>query len=376
MNQRNRGLLYALNTEDNAPALDPDDQGPIDVVVDHNHPETIEGLSLVEYAELSQQAENAMEMEEGGEALATESFSERWQNFKNRFETRMSNEDAYVDTMEKRLKEKLPAIQAATDKAASNVPISIFANANWFQLDNGKVLNSAPAIIAQLERLIEINTVMESEWVPVYSKAIKGMMDILAVGANDVESAYNKAYVMEASFPSPKLAALAKQPKPVKVGNGKTVSGKMTDPYPGSWVVVCYEVGDGHEKGVKRGYDFYTDHSGAKMIGKLQLKPATRDEMKKITELSIKLCDIMNRYIDMSFDAGAKMLVDKMNNFENNHRNWRKYPEEERKKLSLILNAANQVLMRSWVTADVCDGTRMPLRAFERFVDMSLQRLK
>lgn len=361
---------------DATPQFDPDDQGPLDVAVDPDHPETIEGLSLVEYAHLFRFEGDGAIQEDTDQVLATESFSEHWQNFKNRFEMRMSNEEAYIDHMLTRLKEKMPAIQAATDKAPSNVPISIFANVNWFQLDNGKMLNSAQAIIQQLERLIELNVALETDWVPVYTKAIKGMIDILALGANDVDSAYDKAYVMEASFPTPKLAALMKHPHAVKVGSGKTVAGFRTDPYPGSWYLVKYEVPDGAEKGVKRGEDYYAEHNGAKPAGKVQLKPATRDEMKKIVELSIKLCEIMDRTVDLAMDAGAKMLVDKINNFENHHQNWRKYPKEERQKIAGVLNAADNVLFRSWITADSIDGTRMPLRAFERFVDMSLARLK
>lgn len=371
MNPRHRALTFALGA--GSLSTEELDAEPIDMVVDPDHPETIQCLSLIEYAQLKDQVD--IEVEDTRE-VSTEGFSEGWQNFKNRFERQMRNEDAYIDTMTKRLKELKNVIQAATGTEVSNVPIGIFANCKWFQL-GGKVLQNAQQVLQELDRLQAINNVVEAEWQPQFDKAVKAMIDILALGATDVASAHPKAYTIDAAFPTPKLAALAKRPISIKLRSGKSITGHVTDPYMGSWLMGHYEVDDSRGISLKRGEDFYTeDVKPTKIITKVQLKPATKDEMKKMVEVCIGILDVMDKYVVAMQASPTRMLVDKLNNFENHHRNWRTYPTEERENIAGILNAADHLFTRNWVAHDVCDNSRMAIRAVERFIEMSVQRMK
>lgn len=138
-----------------------------------------------------------------------------------------------------------------------------------------------------------------------------------------------------------------------------------------------YPLGDSHDLKVDRGNEMIVRAIPVKKeITTVQIKAATREEMKKIADLAVKVLVIANRYADNMLRAERSMLMDKVNNFENAHRNWRKYPQDERKKIVMIMSAADSACDRSYVVHSVLNSTRKALRAVERYIEMSLHRLK
>lgn len=371
---RNRGLSFALSREDNTPEFDPDDQGPIDVVVDPDHPETIQHLSLPEYYHLVMMHEQSIPYTDG--PMVQEGFSETMANFKSFFQRSIGKEESYIDTLWERYKQLAPRIQAVTDKPAHSTPISLFGDyAGWFEA-GGKLIQTPQQIFAEVNRIVELNTAIEKYFLPSFSAEIKYAMDCLSLGATDIDGAYKKIYVINKVVdPMKGFESILQVTGSVKLGSGKTVPSKESHPYMGSLILQAYQLGDSAGLNIDRGHEMLTDLSPKwQRTEKVQLRQGSRDELKNIVQAATKALEIANSYLDKMLHAEANMLADKVNSFENSHRNWRQYPQEERRKIVTIMHAGDTTINRVNVVHDVLFLTRKALRSVERYVETSLQR--
>lgn len=367
---KNRGFAYAFGNISNEDL----DAEPINIDIDPDDPKVMAQLTIPEYVELKNAQETGMQAE-----VATEGFSDHWQNFKNRFENEIKNEDAYVDTLQENFEKLQQIYQAASEKEVGDVPISLFANL-YYLTSGPKIPANASQMKAMLQENGKLIAYLKNTYVNILSAHLKEAQAIMELGKSDPAKAAQMSYSLSAKHPYTGLDAFTTKTdtKKIAVANSKevkTVTSKVSEPFMGGFQIYTMPQLERSEYKPPRGNYVGGEYTQMKAHDKIQIKAASRSEGLELIKLSETILADLITVLDHRVYGDMQVLNDRTDSFFAAHRSWSKYPEDERKQVLMAYNCVTDVENTIEVLHYATHCTRRAIRAIELYLRKSLHRM-